>query len=634
MQNATLRTTRSPRHTIHPRLCKRTPLWIASLFVLSGTAGAGTVDLGDGTEMVWSLNASLASGWRTKNPDPNLIGIGDGGTASAYTGFADKNFEKGDNFTTLFRLIGDVDIHRGNTGMVLRAKAWDNYRLSHQNSPYGAPSNNFVPNSRLSDAGFDTELSKFNGLKLLDAYVYHTFDLSETSQMKVRLGNHAVNFGESLFIPGVNQYSVLDINALRQPGTLLKEAILPVPQISADIGGLPGGLSLQGFYQFQWKRTSIDGCGTYWSPATALNCVPGSVLVPNDATPVGAVPSYASWNGIAGLRGANFRFATSPDKEPSDSGQFGLALKKTVEAIDTEFGAYYVNYTTHTPNLSSIRDRSKVPGSAYYASAPLGSVFWDYSAEDIKVAGLSASTVIGGWAAAGELSYTKDFPVQINPVDGFYAFAAPTPGKPGSIGFGPRAQYAGSGAAPLGSGQYIPGFDRKDKVQLQFSTLKILSNVLGASGGSFAGEVAFQHWSGIGDPYTGARYGRGFEYGAAQHSTYGGSCPAMASNPKNCTQDGYFTSNAWGLRALLELEYPGVIPGIVLKPRVFLSQDVKGWSADGLFSQGRRALSLGVKAVYEKKYSVDLSYTKYNSKAQFDNLHDRDFLALVLAASF
>ncbi|HYD62125.1 MAG TPA: DUF1302 domain-containing protein [Noviherbaspirillum sp.] len=608
--------------------CIPAPLAMTALAASFGVpAHAGTIDLGDGMEAIWSLNASLTSGWRASNPDPELVGIGDGGNASAYTGSATRNFKKGDNFTTLFRIVGDVNLRKGDTGVFVRAKAWDNYRLSKQSVPFGAPTNGFTPDTRLDDSEFDTNLSKFKGVELLDAYVYSGFDIGDDVQAKIKLGNHAVNFGESLFVPGVNQYSVFDVNALRQPGTFLKEAILPVPQISGSVG-LPGNVSAEAFYQFRWKPTSIDGCGTYWSPATALNCTNGKALVASDAA--GSFTSFQYANGVPALGGLNFNVSRRPDREPSNNGQYGFTLKKNVESIDTEFGAYFVNYATHIPYLSAVRDLNTVPNSIYYAAAPLGSIYWDYSARNIKVAGLSASTVLGGWAVAGEVSYTKDFPVQVSPVDLFLSFAAPN--GAGGVGVGPLASRYGSTAAPIGSGTDLSGYDLKNKTQVQASTIKILSNVLGASSVTLVGEVAAQHWSGIGDPYTSVRYGRSFEYGAAQHASLGGAC--ATTNAANCTQDGYYTSNAWGYRLLAELEYPGLITGINLKPRLFFSHDVKGWSADGMFSQNRRIVSVGVRAEYAKRYYIDLSYTNFNANARFDSFHDRDFYGMVLGASF
>lgn len=624
------------RRLTHSRTHIRWPLAAIALACQASTGWAGTVEVGNGYEAVWSLNTSYTTGWRTRSADSDLIGKGNGGTGSGYTASADQNFDKGDAFTKLVRVIGDVNISKDGNGLVLRGKFWDNLRLSGEGVPFGSPANRFQPGAPLDDSGFDTRLSKFNGAVLLDAYVYGGLALSQGYDAKIKFGQHVVNFGESVFVPGVNQYSVFDVNALRQPGTLLKEAILPVPQISANLG-LPNGGSVEGFYQFQWQRTSIDGCGTYWSPSTALNCTKDRILVGSDRTgPLNTSFTSAQYNNglpaTAPLAGANYNFSRAADRTPSDYGQFGLAYKQSVEAIDTELGAYYVNYSTHTPYLSAIRDNNTIPGSVYYGggATKLGSIMWDYSARNIKVLGLSASTVVGGWAVASELSYTKDFPVQINPVDLFLGAAGGTAGA----GQGPVASRFGSAAAPLGSNTYLQGFDLKNKTQLQFSTLKVLPNTLGASSMTLLGEVAGQHWSGIGDPYTGVRYGRGFEFGAAQHATFGGACPAQATNASNCTQDGYFTSNAWGVRLLSELEYPNAIGDVTLKPRLFLAQDVKGWSADLAFVQNRRTVSLGLKAEFNKRYTFDLSYTKYNQQARFDSFHDRDFLGAVLSAAF
>ncbi|MBP6902230.1 MAG: DUF1302 domain-containing protein [Burkholderiaceae bacterium] len=596
---------------------------LAVPMVWAGTppAAAGTLELGDGLEAVWSLNASFTGAWRTRGADPELIGIGDGGRASAATHSHDKSFAKGGNIGQLLRIVGDINLRRGDSGLVLRAKAWDNLRYSRQGLDFGAPSNRFQSGAELDDSHFDTRLSRFSGVELFDAYAYTSFDLGAAAQLKLRLGQHAVNFGESLFVPGVNQYQALDITALRQPGTLLKEAILPVPQVSANLG-LGGGASVEAFYQLQWRRTAIDGCGTYWSPATALNCRDDTILVGGNGS------SQANWNGMP-----NFQFSKLADREGRDSGQYGLAFKLMAESIDTEFGAYFVNYTTKAPNLSSVRRAAGQPGSILHPAGSVyglpqaatglmaqnASIYWDYSADHIKVLGLSASTVLGGWSTSAELSYTKGFPVQLNSVDAFIALAQ---------GVGPTAsRFAGSDARDM------VGYERKNKTQVQASALKLFSGLAGAASASLLGEVAWQGWSGIGDPATGLRYGRGFEFGAAQHASFGGACPAAATNAANCTQDGYYTRSAWGLRLMAELDYPGLIPGVVLKPRLFVSKDVRGWSADNIFSQGRHAISPGLKFDFNKRYTLDLSYTRFNPNARFDSFHDRDFVALVLGAS-
>ena len=83
----------------------------------------------------------------------------------------------------------------------------------------------------------------------------------------------------------------------------------------------------------------------------------------------------------------------------------------------------------------------------------------------------------------------------------------------------------------------------------------------------------------------------------------------------------------------MELSYSDVFAGVNVKPRVFLSHDVKGWSADGLFSEGRITVAPGVRLDYQGRYFVDLSYARF-ARAKYDEMHDRDFVSLVAGMSF
>ena len=83
-----------------------------------------------------------------------------------------------------------------------------------------------------------------------------------------------------------------------------------------------------------------------------------------------------------------------------------------------------------------------------------------------------------------------------------------------------------------------------------------------------------------------------------------------------------------------ELSYANVVAGVNLKPRVFFSHDVHGYSADGVFSQGRWSLAPGIRADYNNKAYVDLSYNRFNHGAKYDFQHDRDFYSLVVGINF
>ena len=117
------------------------------------------------------------------------------------------------------------------------------------------------PKAKLSDEGFETE-QKFANAMLLDAYVYGSFDRRRHRPAGAPR-QPGVNWGESVFIQGVNQINPIDVPAARRAGAELKEILLPVWMAYANWGFGCG--SIEAFYQLKWQNTSIDGCGTYWA---------------------------------------------------------------------------------------------------------------------------------------------------------------------------------------------------------------------------------------------------------------------------------------------------------------------------------------------------------------------------------
>lgn len=593
----------------------RAPLSAALALGFAAAAQAGTFSLDNGIEGQWTLGASVGTSWRAKNPDPALIGVNNGGTGNPGADDGELNYGKGDIFSTTGKIVGDLQLKRDNIGLFVRGKAWYDHTAKHRKVPHGSAANNYTPNTPLDDREFDT-LSKFAGAQVLDAYVSGSFNLGESTPLALKLGNQVVNWGESTFISGgINQYGVVDVPAARRPGAQIKEILLPIPQLSASLG-LPGGFSIDAFYEFKWKRTVLDGCGTYFSFADILNCRRDAIAF----DPLGG-PDAMGWNGYTAgpFAGANGRMSLLPNREPRDSGQFGVAAKVYAKAIDTELGLYFVNYHQNTPAFTLHRTPTTIPGSVWAGAlgVPL-SAQWDYSAENIKVVGLSASTVLANWSVFGEVSHTRGFPVSLH---------------------GPDVVNAMFGAGPLVSritgapGEVLTGYDRKNKTQLQVTTLKAFPNVAGADTLTLLGEVGYQHWSGIGDAMTGPRYGRGGPDGIGPHATYGGTCP-MQANPTYCENEGFATTDAWGYRLFLELSYPNVFAGVNLKPRIFWSHDVKGYAADGVFVEGRRSITLGLRADYNNKYFVDFSVNAFNKNAKYDTQHDRDFFSLVAGINF
>jgi hypothetical protein len=94
------------------------------------------------------------------------------------------------------------------------------------------------------------------------------------------------------------------------------------------------------------------------------------------------------------------------DKEPSDQGQLGVALRYYADAIETEFGVYYIRLHDKTPSvgfegyslLSNGSDRIR-----YFREFP----------EGIDLFGLSFNTVLFGMSVAGEVSVRRNQPVPV-----------------------------------------------------------------------------------------------------------------------------------------------------------------------------------------------------------------------------
>jgi Protein of unknown function (DUF1302) len=560
---------------------------------------------------------------------------------------------------------------------------------------------------KLSDDGFEDE-QKFSNVYLLDAYAYGSFAIGGTD-LQLRLGNQVVNWGESIFIQGVNQINPIDVPAARRPGAELKEILLPVWMAYANWGFSFG--SLEAFYQFKWNNTSVDGCGQFFTQSgTQISSDPGqcrSITVvggvngnplPNTVGPL--VPQLGSQVFLQ----ANGTYVPAIDgREPKDGGQFGFAFRFPVEKIDTEIGLYAMNIHSRLPISSSQVGTTPgdLPAPVYAALSAQGIVgqdawgywwksspssttlfrslmpilekgleaslaasginidlesgkgFWEYP-EDIQVYGVSAATNLFGWSTSAEFSYVKDAPVQVNGNDLVAA---------GIFGVGPYRQ-AASEATAKGLGTYLAGYQRFDKKQFQVNAVKTLSNVLWADNMLIVGEIGAQ-WNNIPD-YTegGIRYGRGFMFGTGSGPEYapGGFAsgqPALSAlsqgnlcepvlvaapvplanafynpHPIGCENNGYITDSAWGYRLRVSADYLNAFnTGITVTPSVFWSQDVDGVSMDPAFIEDRQILGLGLKFVYNKRYTLDLSWVNYDDK-NFDPLFDRDYYSAAVSMTF
>lgn len=607
----------------------------------SAPGWAGSFELGDGWNGSWSASASLGSSWRASHRDSRLYGQADGaligltnGTGANTIDAGNLNYDKGDRYSTPFKLFGEVELKKGDLGFLLRGKAWyddalenGKVRLGSQNNGYNgytfSPTGGSIGARRaLSDDGFE-RLNRFKGVYLLDAYAYDTFDVNGLP-LQVRAGNQVVNWGESLFIQGLNQINPIDVPSFRKPGAQLKEVFLPVPILFAS-QSLGSFGSVEGFWQAQWKNTPIEaGCGNYWAVADGnISANPGRC---NSAVTLAGSEPF----GLA----ANAYVPTTKGREAKNSGEFGLAYRFNSDALDTEFGFYGMQIHARIPVVSIRFGNTGTP-------SPF-SALWEYP-EKMKIVGVSASTNLFGWSVGAEISHARNVPAQIDGNDlllsGLAAGGALAPlGIPAGTPLGPNGTRA---VAALAGDGYVAGYTRATKTQLQLNTVKAGNRILGADQYVFIGEVAFQtnNLPDYKKDPSALRYNRPFIFGAGSHAAYGGdtcnpAAPMNVPGSEGCANDGYVSKRAWGYRLRLDLTYNDLIPGIAVQPSIYWAHDVSGYSVDSQFSEGRRTIAVSTKFSYAKKYSFELGGVHYNRNAKYDPLRDRDSLFVNAAYTF
>lgn len=598
-----------------------------------GALAAVDFEFGDGWQGQWLTTMSIGTSWRAESPDSRLYGPGNGALAGLPGGTGNNtidegnlNYRKGDRFSTLAKVISEVSFKKGQTGGLIRAKAWYDYTLNKEDVHFGNQPNGYNgfngtslgSNQPLSDKGYDS-LLKFQGVQLLDAYVYDTWDVGNQA-LQVRFGRHVLNWGESVFIQGVNQINPIDVPAARRPGAELKEVFMPIWMLSASQSLGKFG-TVEAFYQLKWEATPVEaGCGNYWSvaqgniAASPGACFNASALSHLDSTP----NALATGNYITTLNG----------QEAKNSGQFGVAYRFNLDPVDTEFGLYAMNIHSRLPVFSLKYGDFRASGSA----SPMAA-YWEYP-EDMKVYGISAATNILGWSVSAELSQTHDFNAQLDGNDMFYA----------GFGAGPLVGLGNAAGGPLvNAGGFVynspgtlHGGVKTNKNQFQINALQAGNEIAGADQWLVVGEVGFQ-WNSL-NLDSGMRFNRPFIFGPGPDAGYGGSTcgAALNINKDGCTlNEGYVTKNAWGYRLLGQLTYNNVFgSGVAASPRIFWSQDVKGYAVDGAFVEDRTVLGLGMKLSYDKRYTFDFSYNQYGNKAKFDPLRDRDYFSATFSAAF
>lgn len=609
---------------------------VIALSTYAGSARAIQFNLGD---VSGSADTTLSYGtlFRVGKPDQSLIGIANGGTSrSVNEDNGDLNYERGHVVNSLLGLDESLELKYQNFAFFARG----NYFYDTQ-----------VAGNDLQKFGPEGQERLKDRATLLDLFVSGNFNL-DNHDINVRVGNQVINWGESTFIQGgLNVANSVDLSKLRQPGSQLKNALLPTPALSVS-ADLTTNLSFAGYALARQDPIILDPDGAYFST--------------NDIASDDGTRAYLSFGrGGDGHMGTLDNYVTRTGDHREDGfGQFGVSLHYVSPALNySEFGLYFERYDSHIPLLSVTAQQGAAPGTGAFAGAAPGVVipgvadgsahyFAEYP-KNIRVFGVSFSSALPyGIAVQGEYTYRPNLPVQLPGADLIQASLQ----VPSEINPTPAAV----GGTNLPAGSYIQGYRSVGAHQLQFTLTKSLGqsqSILGADQTILLGEFGADYldlpdnlkFAGPGAdlPVPPTFYGdpAAFYEGAASAAYFG------ETNRGSVQNGGFATKFSWGYVLLAQLNYLDAFNGVNVSPSITFSDDVTGVGPE--FTQGNKAATVGVNFSYLSSWNASMSYTTFFGGRRFDgtdpiatpgqssfystnsnSLNDRDFVAASVSYSF
>ncbi len=452
---------------------------VAVVFALVGCATGGPAWAGSlnlfGVDTEYKLTLGYATAMRTKSADPALINgpvdqmrisftpagsipspscptppcIG----AFAHTGLpitmnfddANRDFKRGALLANRVSAYGETEIKLENLGLgkigLVGSGAAHYDRVFEQDNDndsartvnrvgVNANGDRYGPNQTWLD-----EAEKTNGKRhrLLEAYGYGEWYLTDTMGLSLRAGKHLAAWGESLFFPGiVSAQGPFDATKANVPGVEVKEILLPVNQVSMQLS-LSDSLTALAYNQFEFKPTEIYPEGDFFSPADLVgpganfgygsinpvspkHCAEPTVT---DATtgqpaPGSGTPSSPLCTAANGFQNQPEYILTTrtPDQLADKKDEWGVGLKYQL-LEDLNVGGYYIHYANHNPHVLLNMGYARVgetsgPGGGQTVTTQQFNVrvpvtYTVAYQDNVQMEALSFSTVVWVFNVGGEL---------------------------------------------------------------------------------------------------------------------------------------------------------------------------------------------------------------------------------------
>ena len=649
---------------------------LAGLLPLLGGAEVEAVEFSFADdEIKGSFDTTLSYGqlWRVQGQDKTNddVNINDG----------NRNFDTG-LVSEVYKVTSDLEVSYKNYGAFVRGSAFYDTRIMDKRTDYSGSNNPSQPSQNFPDNDsftYDTRHSAGRDAQILDAYVYGNWEVGDLP-LTARLGRQVFNWGEGLFYRGgVNTTNPINAAQFRLPGSELKEVLVPIEALNFNVG-LSDNLSMETFYQFNWKETQVDPVGTYFSE-TDLFADGGNTAyaVMPQLTALNGLYQGLSAAGAGGLQGGggadavgNFKVASiGPDINAKNDGQYGVAFRYLAEQLNaTEFGFYFVNYHAKEPtiyadlgsysglNLAELTAAttpaiqqavaaqagiSVAQLQAALAAAPNSPLAQAYRstltsavggiatmdvanqvqgrreyAEDIRMFGVSFNTTLGDASLFGELAYRPNMPIGI----------ATTSDLLGDLLMQAPQMASGAhvniGGNDVGLGDKIHNAERVEMFNTSLGTLY-----------NFGPRMSFDSLTGVAELSSEHLRGSSLKYtawdGSTRYYSSRGNVPYINGHDRN----DQVNKNAFGYTLMLQGTWNDAYAGVNLSPFVIYKDDFEGNSHQtGNFIEGRKAYTLGVRASYQNRLEAELQYTEFYGAGQNSAIRDRDNIGLNVKYSF
>lgn len=354
------------------RMKRKLPLYLGvfaiCMAMFHGTAGAMRFDVSEDVVIDCSVTLTYGASFRAKDAESEKI-------ADINADDGNRNFDQWDMVNNKFGTVADVEINYKNFGALIRPKAFYDFVYMGDNAENNLATFNGDPGTSSDEFTDETRDAHGSGAEILDIYAYSMFDLGGRN-LEVRVGRHALNWGESLWMTGGigAAQNPIDGAAALAPGTQAEEVFLPTEAASLQFN-LTDTVALSAYYQWRWRETKLPETGFFLSTTDMMDEAGKFLLI---------AP------GLGLSRGA--------DIDAKDDGQYGASLTYVADwLLDTEFGFYYLKYHEKTPMLNM-----DMANMQYYMTY----------AEDLDLYGFSFSAAVGDTNVSGEISYRPDYPLR------------------------------------------------------------------------------------------------------------------------------------------------------------------------------------------------------------------------------